>query len=71
MRILRRTFQYNLNGTRFMQLKNKLHVLIDLPHKLFRQFGISCRKINCWPTVPGEVKAFFYMFGRRRALGWL
>lgn len=54
-----------------MQLKNKLHVLMDLPHKLFRQFGISCRKINCWPTVPGEVKAFFYMFRRRRALGWL
>lgn len=49
-----------------MQLKKKLHVLMDLPHKLFRQFGI-----NCWPTVPGEVKAFFYVFGRRRALGWL
>ena len=54
-----------------MQLKNKLYVLMDLPHKLVRQFGISCHKINCWPTVPGEVKVFFYMFGRRRALGWL
>ena len=51
-----------------MQLKNKLHLLMDLPHKLFRQFGISCREINCRPTVPGEVCC---MFGRRRALGWL
>lgn len=37
-----------------MQLKNKLHLLMDLPHKLFRQFGISCREINCWPTVPAK-----------------
>lgn len=54
-----------------MQLKTKLHLLMDLPHKLFRQFGISCREINCWPTVLGEVKVFFCMFGRRKALGWL